>query len=466
MSSNGDDQQHEVLRLVAELADRAAVLVGAADERAWSLTPVQRVVALEQLARARRVLDAGHLALVRSLLEQDAAELSGTTLKGLLSARLRVTPARAAADVRAARATEPETGELRALGRVVAAGEASLAHVDVAVATLEKLPVAAREQRGGEVDAFLGEHSAAFRPGECESLARVVLDRLDPDRNDRRYDPEAFARRSLTLTTDSTGMVVVRGQLDPATGAQVKAAVEHFAAPAPAERVPVVEGQGEVLVRDERTAAQRRVDALGVLARAGLAGAGSRGGEPPRITVQATLDQVRAATSPAVGSAVCEQTGPVGVGTLRRWGCDAVLEAVLLAPSGAVLSLGRAVRTATAPQRRALAARDCGCVIPGCDRPVVQCDAHHVTFWRHGGRTDVDEMVLACGSHHSAIHGGLWEVRMVEGLPQVRPPTWVDPLRRWLPGAWRAARAAAVALGEQLALGLDPPGRAAPPSAA
>ena len=42
------------------------------------------------------------------------------------------------------------------------------------------------------------------------------------------------------------------------------------------------------------------------------------------------------------------------------------------------LAVGRTARTATPAQRRALAARDRGCIIPGCAIPAEACQTHHV----------------------------------------------------------------------------------------
>jgi hypothetical protein len=94
----------------------------------------------------------------------------------------------------------------------------------------------------------------------------------------------------------------------------------------------------------------------------------------------------------AAGMADCVQTGPLTPGTLGLLGCDALLQAVFLTPSGAVLNLGRTVRTASTAQRRALLARDRGCVVPGCTAPLAAVDVHHITYWRHGGGTDLDNV--------------------------------------------------------------------------
>ncbi len=444
--------QPELLRLLADLGDIATRVVECADARAWVLSPEQRARAIEQLAQVRRVADAGHLALVRSLSEGEAGTLGATSVAALLSWRLRVPHGRARADVEAARATDPDGGELPALGAALAAGEVGTGHVDVAVRVLDRLPTLLRREHAGAIDAFLSEQSRTFRPGECEHLAGRVLDRIDPSRAERGFDPDAFARRHLTITPDSTGMVLVRGQLDPVAGAQLTAAVAHFAAPTAAVEADAAQGQGSIRVVDDRTPGQRRADALGVLARQGASQAGSRGGEPPRIIVHATVDQLL--DRPGAGRAVCEQTGgPISAAVLRRLRADAALQAVLMAPSGAVLRLGRSVRCVSAAQRRALLARDGGCVIPGCGAPSAQLEGHHVTSWAAGGLTDVDGLVLACGPHHTAIEVGTWAVRMVEGVPQLRAPRWVDPDQRWLLLPRRVAERSADRLGRQLVLG-------------
>ncbi|MDW4809918.1 13E12 repeat family protein, partial [Escherichia coli] len=88
--------------------------------------------------------------------------------------------------------------------------------------------------------------------------------------------------------------------------------------------------------------------------------------------VHATVDQLL--ERPGAGRATCEQTGPISSVVLRRLKADATLQAVLLAPSGAVLRLGRSVRCISHAQRVALLARDGGCVIPGCDVPSAQLE--------------------------------------------------------------------------------------------
>jgi hypothetical protein len=83
---------------------------------------------------------------------------------------------------------------------------------------------------------------------------------------------------------------------------------------------------------------------------------------------------------PGRRGAECERLGPIGPRLLGRFTCDSVMQKVLLSQSGAVLDLGRDTRTISRAQRRALNARDRGCVIPGCMAPPEYCEGHHVIW--------------------------------------------------------------------------------------
>lgn len=439
-----------LLALVDEAARVVAEVAAVADARSWALAPAQRVEALEHLAVLRRTADAAHLALVRSLGDDEAVALGARSTSALLAWRLLLRPGQARADVRDARATDPERGDLAALGAELAAGRTTAAHVSVAARALERLPVALRREHAGAVDAFLAEHSTHLPPQQCDVLAAVVLERVDPQGCARRSEPADHARRHLDLSTDASGMLLVRGRLDPVAGATLRAAVDHHAAPTPA--VDAVDEDGAtVRLLDERTPGQRRADALGEIARRCLDASSTRGGEPPRIIVHATVDQL--AGRSGAGAATCEQTGPLAASTLGHLACDAVLQAVVTAPSGGVLHLGRAVRVISPAQRRAVLGRDGGCAVPGCTAPSAQLEGHHVLAWADGGATDVDNLVLVCGPHHRMVTAGTWALRMVDRLPRARAPRWVDPQQRWVVDPARAARRAAEGLGHRLASG-------------
>jgi hypothetical protein len=146
---------------------------------------------------------------------------------------------------------------------------------------------------GDAVDKFFARHSRHVNPNYAKNLARTLLERIDPDRHDG-FDPDAVERRSVNHSTDANGMVVGRFQLDPVSGAWFRTAIEHFSAPNPTVEEEADDG-ASVTIRDNRKAAQRRADALGLLSRLALGSedAGTaKGGEPPRIVVHAGVQDI------------------------------------------------------------------------------------------------------------------------------------------------------------------------------
>jgi hypothetical protein len=83
---------------------------------------------------------------------------------------------------------------------------------------------------------------------------------------------------------------------------------------------------------------------------------------------------------------------------------------VLHAPGELVL--GRTTRLANRAQRRALRALYATCAMPGCTTTYDRCKLHHVIWWRHGGRTDLDNLLPVCAGHHASIHHDGWVVTL------------------------------------------------------
>ncbi|MFZ4719977.1 MAG: HNH endonuclease signature motif containing protein, partial [Ilumatobacteraceae bacterium] len=76
------------------------------------------------------------------------------------------------------------------------------------------------------------------------------------------------------------------------------------------------------------------------------------------------------------------------------------------------LDLGRTTRLANRAQRRALRALYRGCGMPGCDVSFDRCTIHHVVWWRHGGRTDLCNLLPVCNRHHHLIHDRGWQLSL------------------------------------------------------
>lgn len=90
--------------------------------------------------------------------------------------------------------------------------------------------------------------------------------------------------------------------------------------------------------------------------------------------------------------------------------CDAGTIPVIHDEHGNPLDLGREARLYTPKQRIALAIRDGGCRIPGCDRPASYTEAHHIDPYAQGGRTDIDRGILLCRFHHMNLHHHGWRI--------------------------------------------------------
>ena len=251
------------------------------------------------------------------------------------------------------------------------------------------------------------------------------------------------ASRTLAVVPDNDGMYVVRGRLDPEVGALLLRAVE--AAGDALYRTERAIADGGIAARSaeaeaESTPAQRRADALGLLAeRAMAAGFGgeasgasgraeaSSGARAERYQV---VLHVEAGTLERTGEpgrseledgtrvylASLEELAVVGAGALRasperplgsaetsrRLACDASLVEGRHGPDGRGLDVGRRRRTIPPAIRRALESRDRGCRFPGCGSRFT--DAHHVAHWADGGETKLDNLVLVCRVHHRRLH--------------------------------------------------------------
>ena len=121
-------------------------------------------------------------------------------------------------------------------------------------------------------------------------------------------------------------------------------------------------------------------------------------------------------TGPTV--TVCRTDGTRLVLTQSQWQlllCESDLSEVLLDALGEPLAVRGLVRFADSTMRKALTARDGGCVFPGCDAPPSWCDAHHVIEYRYQGRTVIVNLVLLCRRHHGIVHRAGWRMTRRRG---------------------------------------------------
>lgn len=125
-------------------------------------------------------------------------------------------------------------------------------------------------------------------------------------------------------------------------------------------------------------------------------------------------------------------------------GCNAIYRPIVLDGAGVPLRMGRARRLATADQRRAVFARDGGCVFPGCGAAPRDCDVHHVEHWRDGGPTDVGNLACLCRFHHGVTHSTGWDMSIHSATPeQPHHFEWSTPTGAVVPSVHRQPGTAA-----------------------
>ncbi|CAN5785899.1 HNH endonuclease signature motif containing protein [soil metagenome] len=279
-------------------------------------------------------------------------------------------------------------------------------------ASVDQAAIAARARKGLNPDQVAAlDELVATTAGDAtdRQLRDAIADfahQTNPDEQAER-ERQAFERRSLRMGRARDGGWWFDGRLDSIGGETLATAISTLATP-----------RGET---DTRTAEQRRADALVDLAERALRAneLPAEGGGRPAVTVTADLDTLHRRAGAPAGRA--DHTGPVSGETVRQLACDANIHRVITRGASEILDVGRVTRAVSRAQRRALAARDGGCI--GCDAPPGWTDAHHVIHWADGGPTDLANLVLLCRSCHTGIHHRKWRItRDPNGRYRVKQP--------------------------------------------
>lgn len=84
--------------------------------------------------------------------------------------------------------------------------------------------------------------------------------------------------------------------------------------------------------------------------------------------------------------------------------CDATLRPVL-ETNGTPTNVGRDHRIVAQRIRRLIEQRAGGCQTPGCNR-THNLQIHHLIHWEIGGKTDTNNLIALCATHHRAHHTG------------------------------------------------------------
>jgi hypothetical protein len=323
------------------------------------------------------------------------------------------------------------------------AGRVSREQAVVIARAVRLLPAEARLRAAAEE--VLVEWAGEVDASELAARAESLLERLDPEgcaqREEAalaRLERAAHRHRFLALVEDRHGGVLVKGRGTSEDAAVIKTALSALTAPDPTKscgHLPDDPAGGRGCTgcagvgRDAREYSTRLWDAW-VEASQRLLDARvlpETHGTKPRVSI--TVDYQSLACG--VGQAAVEVGLRVSAAAVRRLACDADLLPVVLGTAGEVLDVGRTARLVTPAIWKALLARDGQCRFPGCTRPPVGCDAHHIVSWLDGGPTSLDNLVLLCRAHHTAIHHTPWRVRLnpLDRHPEFLPPGSTRPTR-------------------------------------
>lgn len=270
-----------------------------------------------------------------------------------------------------------------------------------------------------------GEHALvddlieAARHGTVAQLEVLVRGLRTVDHNEKATDPGEYLKQSWT--SDSRWRLSAR--LDPERGALVAAAIDAIVqrdGVSPADALLHLAEIGLAAVADaensprelrghERAVVVIHVEAARVPARSAERGpedvplprSAERGPEDVSI---GTRPYARVANGPGLPDRVIE-----------RLVCDGRIRTVLHDGASNVLDVGRSHRLVTDRQYRALLLRQhAHCGHPGCPNNKA-LHAHHRIHWIHGGRTDLDNLLLLCERHHVAHHAGQFEIFTLGG---------------------------------------------------
>ncbi|MGD9618445.1 MAG: HNH endonuclease signature motif containing protein [Mycolicibacterium sp.] len=380
-----------------------------------------------------------HRALNRLTGETEPRDLGASSWRDVVTTALRVSKSNANRRLREAANLGPRramTGQpLPPVWEATAAAQArgllGAEHVAVIAKFHQHLPgwvdVGTREV----ADAHLADLGGGLGPEELDQAAGALLMMIDQDGPAPSEDDHA-RKRGLNLGRQQRdGMTRITGWLDPEARATWEAVLAKSAAPGmcnPDDDAPCVDGDpGERAQRDLRTQSQRQHDAFKAVGRWMLASGrlGQHNGLPVTVIVSTTLQELES----GVGLAVTGGGSRLPMRDVIRLAAHAHhYLAVFDKHTNHALYLGRTKRCASPAQRIVLHARDRGCTRPGCAASGYDCQVHHaVADWKHDGRTDIDDLTLACGPDNRLVDTTAWRTRRnANGRTEWIPPPDLD----------------------------------------
>jgi hypothetical protein len=301
----------------------------------------------------------------------------------------------------------------------LADGSISVDHVEV-IARAHRLLGEPTYQ--GLEDAFV-DAARTRRFGDFERTVEYWVVRADPELA-KDKDKRQLADRNATSTRGPGGTVKVGAEFDRLSGVswqvELDRLVAHLLAQDRAEAKARL-GRPPTAAELQRTAGQRRLDAMRLMAERSAAFTGQElGASPVQLVVHADLNLVAKVLERIIDAIKADgddidldgltydddslhelDDGTViTVNTILLALLTGTVRGILYDPEGVPLRLGRAQRLFGAAGD-AISARFRRCGHPlGCDRTGRLVQHDHTVEWQDGGHTNADEAELRCGPHN------------------------------------------------------------------
>lgn len=345
----------------------------------------------------------------------------------------------------------PPKHDLPEVRRRVAEGVVGADAVEIIDKALDGLPRKA-EELVHVADPHIADLLDKVRVDDLKHLGPMLRALLGLD--DPYTDEDRRRRRSVRLSQpDADNMSRISGHVTPEFGAILRRLFADYGGP------------GDLLpdgADDDRTADQRRHDAVEAAIAAGYGAPGSDDAEldgspsppapaGPNPRPAKRLRPKRGTTSIVATMHVSELARMTGTALTDVGTTMSVSEAVRNADArdfhlavmdfrGRTLWFGRSRRCGSLAQYLALCAEEGMSTAPGSSSPPAYCDIHHIDRWETGGLTDIDGLTLADFVMHGTIDDdrtdeNRWWTTKAGTSSSSCPPTAEpeNPKVRWIP---------------------------------
>lgn len=302
------------------------------------------------------------------------------------------------------------------------------------------------------VDAAANEE-APLTVTQLHRLARQLRDSVDAEGLSER-EREQHGAQYLKAWKRADGMVGGSLLLDRENGAYFLSILDELTSPrrgGPRFVDPADASRAQKILDDPRSTECIAADGVIELLRIGTAADPNTvyGSRKPAVRIVVTRDGDDGLGRGGHGDrrrGGSEQSGRAQIATFQDTGetasnasverhiCEGGSTTVTVDARGRPLDVGRDQRLFTARQKVALAIRDGGCMLSGCDRHPSWTEAHHIDHYvEHHGRTDTADGILLCRHHHLMLHNNGWRITRDDDRYFLRRSRAEDPQQILIP---------------------------------